>query len=208
MTADPIPLSEGAPIRVLLIEDDEKDYQRICDLLDAVRHVAFAVDWAQSVEDATARLGMDACDVWLVDHGLPDGKGLDLVRAAHDRGLRAPIVMLTGCGFLDLDLEAMALGASDFLDKSRLDTTLLERTIRYALARHRQAERLNRLAQYDELTGLANRSHCPKTPGFPRGRERTIRELPPDCHRRGQGRRTRASIASAAARSSRLKQWA
>jgi diguanylate cyclase len=158
MTADPIPLSDDAPIRVLLIEDDEKDYQRICDLLDAARHVTFAVDWAQSVEDAMKRLGIDACDVWLVDHGLPDGKGLDVVRAAHDRGLRAPIVMLTGCGFLDLDLEAMVLGASDFLDKGRLDATLLERTIRYALARHRQAERLNRLAQYDELTGLANRS--------------------------------------------------
>ena len=99
MTADPIPLSDGAPIRVLLIEDDDKDYQRICDLLDAARHVTFAVDRAQSVEDAMARLGMDACDIWLVDHGLPDGKGLDVVRAAHDRGLRAPIVMLTGCAF-------------------------------------------------------------------------------------------------------------
>ena len=66
--------------------------------------------------------------------------------------------MLTGCSTLELDFAAMALGVSDFLDKSRVDATLLERTIRYALARHRQAERLNRLAQYDELTGLANRS--------------------------------------------------
>jgi diguanylate cyclase (GGDEF)-like protein len=66
--------------------------------------------------------------------------------------------MLTRCSTPELDLEAMALGVSDFLDKSRIDATLLERTIRYALARHRQAERLNRLAQYDELTGLANRS--------------------------------------------------
>jgi PleD family two-component response regulator len=157
MTADPIPLSDAVPTRVLLI-GDHKDYQRVCDLLDAARHVTFTVDWAQSVEDATAHLGMDACDIWVVDHDLPDGRGLDVVRAAHDRGLRAPIVMLTGCGRLDLDLETMGLGASDFLDKDRLDVTLLERTIRYALARHRQAERLNRLAQYDELTGLANRS--------------------------------------------------
>ncbi|MGH6899940.1 MAG: putative bifunctional diguanylate cyclase/phosphodiesterase [Geminicoccaceae bacterium] len=158
MAADPIPLFDGAPIRVLLIEDDEEDYRRTCDLLDAARHVTFAIDWAQSVQDAMKRLGTDAYDVVLVDHGLPDGRGLDLVRTAHNRGLRAPIIMLTGCSSLEVDLDAMALGASDFLDKSRVDVTLLERTIRYALARHRQAERLNRLAQYDELTGLANRS--------------------------------------------------
>jgi diguanylate cyclase (GGDEF)-like protein len=158
MTADLIPLFDGAPVRILLIEDNDEDYRRTCDLLDAARHVTFTIDWAQTVQDAMARLVVDAYDVCLVDHGLPDGKGLDLVRAAHNRDLRAPIIMLTGCSSLELDLEAMALGVSDFLDKSRIDATLLERTIRYALARHRQAERLNRLAQYDELTGLANRS--------------------------------------------------
>ena len=51
----------------------------------------------------------------------------------------------------------MALGVADFLDKTRVDAARLERSIRY-VTRHRQAERLNRLAQYDELTGLANRS--------------------------------------------------
>jgi diguanylate cyclase len=158
MTAAPIPLFDGAPIRVLLVEDDEEDYRRACDLLDAARHVTFALDWARNAQDAMRRLGVHAYDVCLVDHGLPDGKGLDLVRAAHNRGLRAPIIMLTGCGSLELDLDAMAIGVSAFLDKGRADATLLERTIRYALARHRQAERLNRLAQYDELTGLANRS--------------------------------------------------
>jgi diguanylate cyclase (GGDEF)-like protein len=158
MTADTIPLLESAPIRLLLVEDDVADYGRTCDLLDAGRHATYEIDWAQSLEEAMARLGVDAYDVCLLDHGLPDGRGVDLVRAAHNRGLRAPIIMLTRCSTPELDLEAMALGVSDFLDKSRIDATLLERTIRYALARHRQAERLNRLAQYDELTGLANRS--------------------------------------------------
>jgi diguanylate cyclase len=158
MTTDPLSLLDDAPVRLLLIEDDGTDYGRTCELLDAARHLTFAIDWARSVQDAMPRLGADAYDICLLDHGLPDGRGLDLVRAAQNRGLRAPIIMLTGCSSLELDLEAMALGVSDFLDKSRIDATLLERTIRYALARHRQAERLNRLAQYDELTGLANRS--------------------------------------------------
>ena len=155
---DPIAPYDGAPVRVLLIEDDDEDYRRTCDLLDAVRHATFVIERARSVEDAMARLESGAHDVCLVDQDLPDGEGLRLVRIAHHRGVRAPIIMLTGCGTLALDLDAMTLGVADFLDKSRIDATLLERAIRYALARHRQAERLNRLAQYDELTGLANRS--------------------------------------------------
>ena len=158
MTTDPTRPFDGIPIRVLLVDDSEENYRRTCALLDAARHVTFVIEWAQSAGDAMVQLGGGAYDVCLIDQRLPDGEGLELVRAARDRGSRMPIVMLTGCNTLELDFEAMALGVSDFLDKGRLDATLLERTIHYALARHRQAERLNRLAQYDELTGLANRS--------------------------------------------------
>jgi diguanylate cyclase len=158
MTSDPIRPFEDAPIRLLLVEESEEDYRRVCDLLQAARHVTFVIEWSQNASDALTRLGAGAYDACLIDQGLSGGEGLELVRAADDRGFRAPIIMLTGGGALDRDFEAMALGVSDFLDKSRLDAALLERTVHYALARHRQAERLNRLAQYDELTGLANRS--------------------------------------------------
>jgi diguanylate cyclase (GGDEF)-like protein len=158
MTADPIRPFQDNPIRLLLVEDSEDDYRRVCALLDAARHVSFGVEWAQSARDAITRLAAGAYDVCLVDQELSDGEGLELVRTAHARGFRTPVILLTGSSPLELDFEAMALGVSDFLDKTRIDATLLERTIHYALARHRQAERLNRLAQYDELTGLANRS--------------------------------------------------
>jgi diguanylate cyclase len=158
MTADPIRPFQDNPIRLLLVEDSEDQYRRVCALLDAARHVSFVVEWAQTARDGITRLGAGSYDVCLVDQGLSNSEGLELVGAAHDRGLRTPIIMLTGCSPLELDFEAMALGVSDFLDKSRIDATLLERTIHYVLARHRQAERLNRLAQYDDLTGLANRS--------------------------------------------------
>lgn len=155
---DPMLRFDGKPIRVLLIEDNEEDYRRTCDLLDGARLATFTIDRARSVKEALIRLDSGAHDVCLLEPRLPDGQGLELVRAAQNRGCRAPIIMLTGCGTLELDLEAMALGAADFLDKGQVDATLLERTIRYAVTRHRETERINRLAQYDELTGLANRS--------------------------------------------------
>jgi diguanylate cyclase len=146
------------PIRVLLIEDSEADYWHARDLLDAAPHARFTIDWARDLQSGLARLAPAAFDVCLLEQALPDGDGLEIVRAAPARGCDAPIIMLTGRGGLDLDLLAMELGAADYLDKTRLDATLLERTIRYALNRRQQAQRLSRLAQHDELTGLANRS--------------------------------------------------
>jgi diguanylate cyclase (GGDEF)-like protein len=155
---DPILTFERTPIRVLLVEEGEEDYRRTSDLLGAAQLVAFEVDRARSLNEASMRLGSGAYDVCLLEPRLPDGPGLELVRTAHNRSFRAPIIILTGRGTPELDLEAMALGVADFLDKAHLDAAHLERTIRYAVTRHRHGERLNRLAQYDELTGLANRS--------------------------------------------------
>jgi diguanylate cyclase len=155
---DPMLPFDGQPIRVLLVEHAEEDYRRTCDLLAAAGMVTFAIERAQSLDEALMRLGGNACDVCLLEPGQPPGPGLEFVRAAHNRRFRAPIIILTGHGTPDLDVEAMALGVADFLDKGQVDAAHLERTIRYAVTRYRQAERISRLAQYDELTGLANRS--------------------------------------------------
>jgi len=146
------------PIRVLLVEDDEADYWHARDLLDAAPHARFTIDWARDLQSGLARLAPAAFDVCLLEQALPDGDGLEIVRAAPSRGCEAPIIMLTGRGSHDLDVQAMELGAADFLDKSRVDAAMLERAIRYALNRRQQAQRLSRLAQHDELTGLANRA--------------------------------------------------
>jgi diguanylate cyclase (GGDEF)-like protein len=147
-----------SPIRVLLVEDNETDYWRARDLLDSVPHARFTIDWARDLRSGLARLGPAMFDVCLLEQFLPDGDGLDILRAAPARGCDAPIIVLTDDGTLASDQTAMALGVADFLDKSRIDATMLERSIRYALSRRRQAQRLSLLAQRDELTGLANRS--------------------------------------------------
>jgi diguanylate cyclase len=153
-----LPSFVRTPIRILLVEADDDDARMLRALLSAASHLEFTLERARDLDTALACLRAGGFEVCLVDPALPDGDGLELVRAAQRRGCRAPIVMLARAGTLELDLQAMALGVADFLDKTRLDATRLERTIRYALARQRQAEQLSRLAQFDELTGLANRS--------------------------------------------------
>jgi diguanylate cyclase (GGDEF)-like protein len=143
--------------RVLLIEDDEDDYLLTCALLAEVFGDTFALDWVQSWSKALTVIAEARHDVYLVDYRLGERNGLELVREAVDLGSAAPFIVLTGQGSREIDLEAMHAGASDYLAKSEMTAPLLDRAIRYAIERHRSERRLAEMAQFDQLTGLANR---------------------------------------------------
>ena len=64
------------------------------------------------------------------------------MREALAGGCRAPLILLTGQGDREVDLEAMKAGAADYLIKGQIDAPLLERTIRYAVERKRTEETL------------------------------------------------------------------
>src|SRR5437660_3190035 len=87
--------------------------------------------------------------VYLVDYRLGGRNGLDLLREARERGCRGPIILLTGQGEREVDLEAMKAGAADYLIKGQIDAAQLERSIRYAIERHEDREALREA--YDEL---------------------------------------------------------
>ncbi len=148
----------GSLPRVLLIEDDEDDYILTQDMLAEVHGADFELDWVRTWEDAMAAFNAQEHDIYLLDYRLGAWNGLDLVEEATSRGCTAPIILLTGQGNREIDIEAMRAGAADFLVKSEISAPLLDRAIRYAIERHRGEQRLTELAQFDQLTGLANRS--------------------------------------------------
>src|SRR5205823_5004967 len=73
--------------------------------------------------------------------------GLDLLAEARRRGCGGPVILLTGQNDWEVDLAAMESGAADFLEKGRLDATLLERSIRYTLQQRRHEADLERKVQ-------------------------------------------------------------
>lgn len=101
-------------MRILIVEDDDLVANAVaCGLAAA----GFAVDRAPSAEAAEAALSAEHFDLAVVDVGLPGADGLELVRRSRRAGLRIPILILTARDTLAVKVEALDLGADDFLMK-------------------------------------------------------------------------------------------
>lgn len=154
----PAPAARPAqPWRILVVAGDEESFLLVRDLLARAEPPLYRVDWAATGEAALRRLTASHYDAAVVDEHLPDREGTEFVRVAQRRGFRTPVVLLSE----DLDqLEptaAIALGVGDLIAKEELEVGRLVRSLRFAVARKAQTDRLDHLAQYDDLTGLANR---------------------------------------------------
>jgi len=126
-------------VKVLLVDDDEDEFVITRELLSEIPAAKFDLRWAASVEAGLAAMAENRPDVCIVDHRMGAHSGLDFMRRAIERGFEVPMVMMTGHGDHEVDLEAMRLGAAGYLVKGQVQPALLERTLRYAM--HRFAER-------------------------------------------------------------------
>lgn len=128
-------MTPGLKQRVLLIDDDEDDYVMLRDLLFEVRDQEFVVQWAPSYEEGKSILLKQEHDVCFMDYRLGVHTGLDLLKEAMAQDVKTPMILLTGYGEHEVDLEAMRVGAADYLVKDQVNPLLLERSIRYSIHR-------------------------------------------------------------------------
>ncbi len=124
-------------IRILMVDDDPDDHVLFRHMLNEISNFRFDVDFVTSYEAGLEWMNHHSCDLVFVDYSLGEKTGLDLIPELHNRGFNSPVIMFTGRGNPDVDKRAMAEGAADYLEKTGLTHHLLERTIRYALERHR-----------------------------------------------------------------------
>jgi signal transduction histidine kinase len=145
------------PVRVLLVDDDHDDYVLTRDLFTEIPGGRFTLDWVPSYEAALDAMCRDTHNLYLVDYRLEARTGLDLLREARSRGSWAPVILLTGKGQRELALEALRIGAADYLEKGELTATLLERTILFVLRQHRyEAELEQKVWERTEALAVAN----------------------------------------------------
>jgi diguanylate cyclase (GGDEF)-like protein len=145
------------PIRVLLVDDDEDDFLITQDLLSEIGGERYVLEWKSQYSDALFAIVSGQHDIYLLDYRLGEYSGLDLLRETLARGCRAPMILMTGQGDREVDLEAMRSGAADYLTKGQISASGLERSIRYAIERSKTLGSLRELSTIDELTGLNNR---------------------------------------------------
>lgn len=136
----------NSPIRVLLVDDDEDDYILTRDWFDEFRVAGSELEWVNSYSLARDAIAQNRHDVYLVDYRLGEGNGLELLSEAIANGCTAPIILLTGKGDREIDIEAMKAGAADYLEKSQLTAPLLERSIRYAIERKQTEQKIREQA--------------------------------------------------------------
>jgi two-component system response regulator RegA len=104
----------GADASLLIVEDDKPFLTR---LARAMESRGFAVETAESVEEAVAKVRARPPAYAVVDMRLGDGNGLDVVAAIRDKRADARAVVLTGYGNIATAVTAVKLGAIDYLSK-------------------------------------------------------------------------------------------
>ncbi|RPI29275.1 MAG: PAS domain S-box protein [Chloroflexota bacterium] len=123
--------------RVLIIDADEDDYILAREMLSQALGRKVYLDWAPSYEEGQKRLQSDQYDAVLVDYDLGPRNGINLIRETVSMGYKSPLILYTGRGNYEVDLEAMNAGATLYLTKTEVNPLLLERSIRYAIERKR-----------------------------------------------------------------------
>jgi signal transduction histidine kinase len=121
----------SVPLKLLLIDDDAVDRKRFRKYL-----MAFPGDNFSIIEFETGEAGLEYCsrqrpDCMLLDYSLPDLTGLDFLSELKDTSF--PILMLTGNGDERIAVEAMKMGAQDYLVKDNITPTYLMSAINNAV---------------------------------------------------------------------------
>jgi FixJ family two-component response regulator len=135
---------QDAPVKVLLVDDDEDDYIITRDLVSAIGGHRYNLEWINNYREALPAIQRRAHDIYLLDFRLGESTGLELLREAKVAGCIAPMILLTGQGDREVDVEAMKAGAADYLVKGQLNSDALERAMRYAIEGKRAEENLRR----------------------------------------------------------------
>ena len=143
---------------VLLVEDNRIDAQLIRRLLRRVSTSYYRITHVRTLNDAVLSAEELSPDVILADLNLPDSRGTDTVASLQTAYPDIPLIIVSAWEDEAVSLRSVKAGAQDYLVKGHIDGANLHRVIRYAIERKRTELELVRLAQFDQLTGLPNRT--------------------------------------------------
>lgn len=138
------------------MEPDEDSAEQIRGFLDRPDG-DFSIRHARELTEALEHISQGDVDVVVLDLELPDSQGLVTFERMFAFAPDVPIVVLTDLEDDGLALAAVQGGAQDYLVHRQITAGILDRSLRYAVERHRLLSALRSLSLIDDLTGLYNR---------------------------------------------------
>lgn len=142
---------------VLLVEDNPADAAIVRTFLAQGEEGPLEVEQAGSLAEAIAAVGRRRYDVILLDLSLPDSDGLDTYISLHARTARTPVVVLSGLDSDEVVLDAVRMGAQDFLVKGGFNAPTLLRSLRFAITRHRLVQQIRERRSTSTLQPVGGR---------------------------------------------------
>ncbi|MFC2045410.1 PAS domain S-box protein [Chloroflexota bacterium] len=145
---------DNGSLRVLIVEDNPADVRLVKELLTETGTIDCRLQSASRLSEAQECLSTGDFNLVLLDLGLPDSRGLETFERLKLQIPKVPIIILTGLSDESIALEAVKMGAQDYIMKQELDGRLLARAMKYAVERWQSEEALYqerfKLAEYFE----------------------------------------------------------
>jgi len=149
--------TKRARIKILVIEDNGEDFVLLTAIVSQIPNQKYDLDFAGDWASAEKMLAKKSYDVVITDYYLGSESALDVIAGIKVLGYDTPVVVLTAASSLDSDMQAMEIGAYDYLEKGSVSPETFDRCVRYVLARVDAEAQIRVAAFYDDLTGLPNR---------------------------------------------------
>ncbi len=134
--------SGSGATRILLVEDSPTDAGQVLEILSRSGSFRFELIHVENLAEAIRRLGEGGIDIILLDLMLDDSRGPQTLTRLQAQSGDIPIVVLADLDDSAIAMKAVRSGAHDYLVKGQTSSTLLVRTIRYALERRRYHDAL------------------------------------------------------------------
>ncbi len=159
------PHSEAVQTDSILVVDDEAI---VLDVLKvALKKVGFAVFTATTLAEANTLVNAQRFACALVDKNLPDGSGLDLIRAVRSKQADCTCLVMTAYPNADSILEALKLGAIDYLEKPFPHVSIIQEKVKAAVERQRRLAALSsRVAEMNALKAAAEAASANADPAL------------------------------------------
>jgi DNA-binding response OmpR family regulator len=142
---------ETKPLNVLVVEDDEGDAFLIKFYLGESVNYKFTFNHAKDMQSAHQLMTEQTFDIILMDLNLPDSNGLDTIKSFIETYPNSLVIVLTGLIDEKTGLEAVKVGAQDYLVKGKFDSKLLVSSIIFAFERFSLTSKIKKVGEVANL---------------------------------------------------------